>query len=184
VSCSASGGIASHQRLNVAKDWFRKADPVLAIGLYLLQMSTTAGLDVSLNLDGVASYLIHVSSNLVSEMLQERSAILDESSSRGLVDLLRAQELSDQDVRGMDGDAYELVIEKACEQAGVKVAHGTGAAAAPSRCVLGGPVGRAGPHFRDRQDRRNTQYIVISSEERRIRWIRQPQAPPLLVFVC
>jgi serine/threonine protein kinase len=105
-------------KLNVTKDWLRKAAPVLATSLYLLQMSTTAGLNVNPDADGVASYLIHVSSNRLSEMLQELSAILDESNSRGLLDRLRAQDLTDQDVRDLNGEAYELVIEKACEQAG------------------------------------------------------------------
>jgi serine/threonine protein kinase len=105
-------------KLKVAKEWVSKAATVLATGLYLLQLSMKAGLNVSLNLEGVASDLFHVSSNHISEMLQELSAILDESSSRGLLDRFRAQELSVQDVRDLNGEALELVVEQACEQAG------------------------------------------------------------------
>jgi serine/threonine protein kinase len=106
-------------KLKVAKDWVGKIAPVLAMGLYLLQMSIKAGLNVSLDLDGVASDLFQVSSSHVSEMIKELSAILDESdSSRGLLDRLRAQQLSEGDVHELSGDAYELVIEKASEQNG------------------------------------------------------------------
>jgi serine/threonine protein kinase len=105
-------------KLKVAKDWVGKVAPVLATGLYLLQMSMKAGLNVSLDLDGVASDLFQVSSNHVSEMLNELSAMLEESTSRGLLDRLRAQQLSENDVQELSGDAYELVIEKASEQNG------------------------------------------------------------------
>jgi hypothetical protein len=56
---------------------------------------------------------------------EKLSSILKESGDGGLLDRLRTggdcgsnAGLSDEDVRELSGDAYELVIEKACEQDG------------------------------------------------------------------
>jgi serine/threonine protein kinase len=124
--CPASQQVVSPPiKLKVAKDWFRKAAPVLASGLFLLQVGLKAGLNVSLDLDGTASELFHVSSDHMRQVLDELCAILKESGDDGLVERLRSgggndrrPSLSDQDVRELSGDAYELVIEKACEQNG------------------------------------------------------------------
>jgi serine/threonine protein kinase len=114
-------------KLKVAKDWFRKAAPVLASGLFLLQVGLKAGLNVSLDLDGTASELFHVSSDHMRQVLDELSGILKECGDDGLLERLRSgggsgggssPALSDRDVRELSGDAYELVIEKACEQNG------------------------------------------------------------------
>lgn len=117
-------------KLRVAKDWFRTAAPVLACGLFLLQIGLKAGLNVSLDLDGTTSELFHVSSDHVRQVLEELSAILKESGDDGLLERLQSSAgggggggrvpapLTDRDIRDLSGDAYELVIEKACEQNG------------------------------------------------------------------
>jgi serine/threonine protein kinase len=113
-------------KLEVAKDWFRKAAPVLASGLFLLQVGMKAGLNVSLDLDGTANEMFRVSSDHVRQILEELSSILTECGNGGLMDRLRSgggdsgssAGLSDEDVQELSGDAYELVVEKACEQGG------------------------------------------------------------------
>jgi hypothetical protein len=105
-------------KLKVAEDWFRKTAPVLAVGLFLLQVGLKAGLNVSLDLDGTTKELFHVSSEQIRQVLEELSAILKECGDGGLLDRLRAQQLSEDNVRELNGDAYELVVEKACEQNG------------------------------------------------------------------
>jgi serine/threonine protein kinase len=121
--CPASQQVVSPPiKLKVAKDWFRKAAPVLASGLFLLQVGLKAGLNVSLDLDGTANELFRVSSDHVRQVLEELSVILLESGDDGLLERLRSggggAGLSDKDVRELSGDAYELVVEKACEQTG------------------------------------------------------------------
>jgi hypothetical protein len=125
--CPASRQVVSPPiKLKVAQDWFRKAAPVLASGLFLLQVGLKAGLNVSLGLDGTAGELFHVSSDHMLQMLEELSAILKECGDDGLLDRLRSggngvgssSTLSDKDVRELSGDAYELVRARAKEQDG------------------------------------------------------------------
>jgi hypothetical protein len=104
-------------KLAVPKEWVCKIAPVLAAGLYLLQMSVKAGLNVNLSLDG-ATDLLYISLSHIAEMFHEVSVILDETGRSGLLDRLRSQQLTDQDVQELTGDAYELVIEQASEQKG------------------------------------------------------------------
>jgi serine/threonine protein kinase len=114
-------------KLKVAKDWFRKAAPVLATGLFLLQLGLKTGLNVSLALDGAAADLIYITSDHMRQVLDELSSILKDCGDDGLLDRLRSggsvsgsgsPGLSEKDVRELSGDAYELVVEKACEQDG------------------------------------------------------------------
>jgi serine/threonine protein kinase len=123
--CPASQQVVSPPiKLKVAHDWFRMAAPVLATGLFLLLAGLKAGLDVSLELDGIASELFQVSSDHMFQVLDELSSILKECGDDGLLDRLKSggssggAGLSDKDVRELSGDAYELVVEKACEQTG------------------------------------------------------------------
>jgi serine/threonine protein kinase len=121
--CPASQQVVSPPiKLKVANDWFRKAAPVLASGLFLLKVGLKAGLNVSLDLDGTGE-LFHVSSDQMLQVLEELSVILKECGDDGLMDRLRSgcgssPALLDKDVRELCGDAYELVVEKAVEQNG------------------------------------------------------------------
>jgi serine/threonine protein kinase len=109
-------------KLKVNQDWFHKAAPVLASGLFLVQVGLKAGLNVTLDLDGAASKLFHFSLDCMRQMLDEFSVILKKSGDDGLMKRLRCgggnTTLSDKDIRELSGDAYELVAEKAREQTG------------------------------------------------------------------
>jgi serine/threonine protein kinase len=124
--CAASQKVVSPPiKLKVAKDWICKIAPILATSLYLLKMSMKVGLNVNLDLDGVASVLFEISSSHIAELLNEVTEILEETNNRGLRDRLELLQLSDNDVRELSGDAYELLLEKASEQIGWRSAMET-----------------------------------------------------------
>jgi Protein kinase domain len=105
--------------LSVAKDWVRKVAPVLATGLFLVQIALKVGLQVSLDLDGsTKKKMFELTSDHIREMVDELSALLNETGHAGLLDRLATGELKVEDVQELNGHAYELVLEKACEQDG------------------------------------------------------------------
>jgi serine/threonine protein kinase len=124
--CAASHKVVSPPiKLKVAKDWVCKVAPVLATGLFLLKVSMKVGLNVNLDLDGVATVLVEISSSHIAEMLTEVTKLVNETSNRGLLDRLESHELSDEDVKELRGDSYEFLLEQASEQNGWRSAMQT-----------------------------------------------------------
>jgi serine/threonine protein kinase len=124
--CAASHKVVSPPiKLKVTKEWVCKVAPVLATGLFLLKMSMKVGLNVNLDLDGVATELFEMSSSHIGEMLAEVTKLVNETSNRGLLDRLELQQLSDEDVKELRGDSYEFLLEQAREQYGWRSAMKT-----------------------------------------------------------
>jgi ankyrin repeat protein len=117
--CAASLKVVSSPiTLKVAKDWVCKVAPILATSLYLLKMSMKVGLNVNLDLDGVTSVLFEISPSHIAEMFSEATKLWKETINRGLLDRFESLQLTDEDVKELSGEAYELLLEKASEQNG------------------------------------------------------------------
>jgi hypothetical protein len=86
---------------------------VLAFSLLVLHVSARVCLSVNLALDEAASALFHVSDDHVAEMLEATREILVEARNGDLLDRIQRNDLTDEDVQELSGDAYEMVVEKA-----------------------------------------------------------------------
>jgi hypothetical protein len=102
----------------VTKCWLETVAPVLAMSLSLLQLGLKPrdGIDLGF---GEAAVTLKMTSTRTAEILEEVGEILTETGSSDLlVRLRRNEELDAEDIRQLNGDAYELIVESACEERG------------------------------------------------------------------
>jgi serine/threonine protein kinase len=102
-------------KIKIAKDWVATVAPVLAAGLYLLEMSMKAGVNLCLGLDGASVELFGISTTHIAEMISVLVEMMKLTCHDGLLARLKSRNLSPMDVKVLNGDAYELVVEKALE---------------------------------------------------------------------
>ena len=105
--------------LIVTKCWLEKVAPVLAMSLYLLQLGLKPDEDgIDVDSDEVRATL-KLSSTMIAEILEAVSEILTETGSSDFLARLRCnEELHAEDIRQLNGDAYELIVESAVEESG------------------------------------------------------------------
>jgi hypothetical protein len=102
----------------VTKCWLEKVAPVLAMSLYLLQLGLKAGDCIKLGFEEARATL-KLSNAMIGEILEAVSEILTETGSSDLLlRLRRDEELDEEDIRQLNGDAYELIVETAGEERG------------------------------------------------------------------
>ena len=103
----------------VTKCWIEKVAPVLAMSLYLLHAGLKPGDGIDLDYGGTPARLKLDSAKLAA-ILESVSEFLTEtgSSCDMLGRLRRSEELDAEDIRQLNGDAYELVVEMAGEDRG------------------------------------------------------------------
>ena len=102
----------------VTKCWLEKVAPVLATSLYLLHVGLKPGECIDLDY-GDTPIRLKLSSKRIAEMLEAASEILNETGTSNVVNRLRSSEdLDEADIRLLNGDAYELIVERAIEERG------------------------------------------------------------------
>jgi hypothetical protein len=110
--------IAPPVPIGVSKCWLEEIAPVLAMSLYLLQLGLKPGDCIKL-VFGEARAALKLNSTVIAEMLEAVSEILTEKGNSDLlVRLRRNEELDGEDIRQLNGDAYELVVETAGQERG------------------------------------------------------------------
>ena len=99
----------------VTKWWLEKVAPVLAMSLYLLQFGLQPGDGLDLDYGGTPVRL-KLDSTKLADILESASEILTETGSSDVLGRLRRGEnLSAENICQLNGDAYELMVEKAGE---------------------------------------------------------------------
>ena len=102
----------------VTRCWLEKVAPVLAMSLYLLHVGLKSGDCIDL-VFGDTPIRLKLDSTRIAEMLEAVSEILSETGNSGVLDRLhRSKKLGEADIRLLNGDAYELIVEKAVEERG------------------------------------------------------------------
>ena len=102
----------------VTRCWLEKVAHVLAMSLYLLQLGLKPGDCIDLEYGGTPVTL-KLDSTWIAEVLEAVSDILTETgSSDALGCLRRGEKLDAEDIRQLNGDAYELIVEAAGEERG------------------------------------------------------------------
>jgi hypothetical protein len=138
-------------KLVVSKTWVDKIAPALGVSLTLLQMAARKGVSINLHLGNAAAAMMDLNSAQLNEMLSEASTamlkvhselelnverlsemlgevklILDEQDERGgheMMDRIRSgTKMSDRDLDKLNGEAFELIAEKAREDRGWRMA--------------------------------------------------------------
>ena len=102
----------------VTKRWVEKVAHVLAISLILLHLGLKpdVGIDVPLRESGLR---LKLTRSEIAEMLDAVGDILMETGSFDfLVRLRRNLVLDSLDTNQLNGEAYELIVERACEERG------------------------------------------------------------------
>jgi serine/threonine protein kinase len=110
-------------KFTVSHAWVDKIAPALGVSLILLQIAgkVITGLDFQAGDVGMAA--LQLSSTELGEMLDTVMSILEGTADLDLLERVRSgQELCDSDVQKLNGDALEMVKEKAREQRGWRVA--------------------------------------------------------------
>jgi hypothetical protein len=134
-------------KLIVSKTWVDKIAPVLGVSLTLLQMAARKGININLHLGNAAAAMMDINSEQLNEMLSESSPamlkvhselelnverlsemlgkvklILDEQDELDGCDMLDrircGTKLSDRDLDKLNGEVFELIVEKAREDRG------------------------------------------------------------------
>jgi hypothetical protein len=101
----------------VTKCWLEKVAPVLAMSLYLLHVGLKPGDGIDLDY-GDTPVRLKLDSTKLADILESVSEILTTGSSDVMGRLRRLEELSAGEIRLLNGDAYELIVEKAGEDRG------------------------------------------------------------------
>ena len=100
----------------VTRCWFEKVAPVLAMSLHLLQLGLKPGDGIDLDY-GDTPVRLNLDSTKLADILDAVSEILTETGSYDVLGhLRRSEELDEEDIRQLNGDAYELVVETAGEE--------------------------------------------------------------------
>lgn len=134
-------------KLIVSKTWVDKIAPVLGVSLTLLQMAARKGIDINLHLGNAAAAMMDLNSEQLNEMLSEASTAMlkvhselelnvkrlsemlgevklildeqDELDGYDMLDRIRSgTKLSDRDLDKLNGEVFELIVEKAREDRG------------------------------------------------------------------
>jgi hypothetical protein len=104
--------------LIVTKCWLKAVAPVFALSLVLLQAGLKRGDGIDLSYRD-AGFSLKMTSTRIAEMLNE---VGDDLAEMGISDLLvrlrRNLELHAEDIRQLNGSAYELIADVACEDRG------------------------------------------------------------------
>jgi hypothetical protein len=102
----------------VTKCWLEKVAPVLAMSLHLLHVGLKPGDGIDLDY-GDSPIRLKLSRTRIAEMLEAVSEILTATGSSDVLGRLRRnEELDEADIRLLNGDSYELVVERAVEDWG------------------------------------------------------------------
>jgi hypothetical protein len=110
--------IASPLPIIVTKRWVEKVAPVLAMSLVLLQrgLKPDVGIDVGFRDSGLRLNLTRTG---ITEMLDLVGNILMETGSSDFLVRLRRNLVFDAlDINQLNGEAYELIVERAFEETG------------------------------------------------------------------
>jgi serine/threonine protein kinase len=134
-------------KLVVSKTWVDKIAPVLGVSLTLLQMAARKGININLHLGNAAAAMMDLNSAQLNEMLSEASTAMlkvhselelnverlsemlgevklileeqDERDGHDMMDRIRSgTKLSDRDLDKLNGETFELIVEKAREDRG------------------------------------------------------------------
>jgi serine/threonine protein kinase len=104
-------------KLHVSKVWVEKIAPTLAVSLVLMQIAGKAVTGIDFQVDGMAKMMFKIGTDKIKLMLDEVKEILVEQNDRDLLERIQpGSKLSERDVQRLNGDAFELVVEKALDQ--------------------------------------------------------------------
>ena len=104
--------------ITVTKCWLEKVAPVHAMSLHVLLLGLKPGDCLQLAFRE-ASVTLKLNSTKLAEILEAMSESLTETGSSDLLGRLRRNEDFDvEDIRQLNGDAYELIVEMAGEESG------------------------------------------------------------------
>jgi hypothetical protein len=102
----------------VTKCWLESLAPVLAMSLYLLHVGLQPGGCLDLDF-GDTPIRLSLNSIRIAEMLETVSEILTETGNYDVLSRLRRnEELDTENIRLLNGDSYELIVERAVEERG------------------------------------------------------------------
>ena len=102
----------------VTKCWLESVAPVLAMSLYLLHTGLPPGGCIDLDF-GDTPIRLSLNSIRIAEMLETVSEILTETGNYDVLSRLRRnEELDTENIRLLNGDSYELIVERAVEERG------------------------------------------------------------------
>jgi len=110
-------------KLGVSKVWINRIAPVLGISLMILQIAGKSVTGIDFRLGDAATELLELGSDKLTEMLDEVGEILQESDDHGILERLRSgNSLLEEDIQKINGDALDLVVEKARGELGWRYA--------------------------------------------------------------
>jgi serine/threonine protein kinase len=99
--------------------WMDKVALSYGVSLTLLQIAARKGFDMNFHLGGAGSTPLTVGPTELSELLTEVKHILDEGDYFDILGRIRSgTRLTDGDIQALNGETYELIVERAREDRG------------------------------------------------------------------